>query len=214
MTLESRTCGLVIAACLGLAANARADEAGDALARLRASDELVARGRLGPAYSGYLDLVRRYPTWWIAVLKSGILAQALGLSPDGARSAVDRAASVAPDEPFVAFVRALVSLDEASSRPDGVGWVHGGDGDLPPSDLAVRLAMARGKWAERRGDRDAAVREYRWIAGRCTRCVAAAWRLARLQRGAGEEVRRGDDPEDAGRGSLFPPRWRRAHFPY
>ncbi len=185
-----------------MAAHARADEAGDAFARLRASDDLLARGRLGQAYSGYLDLANRYPTWWAPVLKAGIAARALRLAAETSMTAVDRAVSVASGEPFVAFVRALTAL-EVSGGQAGAGLEPGTETNLTPSDLAVRLAMARGKRLEQQGDRDAALREYRWITACCTRCVAAAWRLAVL----------GGSNECEGAMSLFPPRWRRAAGP-
>lgn len=188
-----------------------ADDAGDAISRLRASDELAARGRLGAAYSGYLDLMRRYPTWWIAILKSGIVAQALGVSKDAARSAADRAATLAPHEPFVAFVRALVALEREQVRPECPKESREGERPLSPGDLAVRLAMARAKWLEMQGKRDEAIREYRWIADCCNRCVAAVWRWARLSGKIRETT--GDEGvlwEPAARQSLFPPRWRRA----
>ncbi len=187
---------------LTMVAPAHSDEAGDAFARLRASDDLLARGRLGQAYSGYLDLASRYPTWWAPLLKAGIAARALRLAAETSMTAVDRAVSVASGEPFVAFVRALTAL-EASGGRAGIGLEPGTNADLAPTDLAVRLAMARGKRLEQRGDRDAALREYRWIAARCTRCVAAAWRLAVL-RGANE---------CEGTRSLFPPRWGRGGGP-
>lgn len=183
--------------CVAWAGPVRADEASEAFARLRASDDLLARGRVGQAYSGYLDLERRYPTWWAPVLKAGIAARALGLAIG--TTAVDRAGSLASGEPFVAFVRALTAL-EVSGGGDAAGPEPGAGADLAPTDLAVRLAMARGKRAEQRGDRDAALREYGWIANRCPRCVAAVWRLMVL--GGGSDR---DAPA-----SLFPPRSQRA----
>ncbi len=195
---------------LTLVAPARSDEAGDAFARLRASDDLLARGRLGQAYSGFLDLARRYPTWWAPVLKAAVVAKALGLGRESWSGAVERAAALAPEEPFVRFVAALVE-GERSSEPVQAGQRarqvvrSGGEGDLSPQDLSVRLAMALGKRLEQAGRRDEAVREYRWIAGRCSRCVAAWWRLKALS------------PEDTAGGfadrGLFPPRWRKAVGP-
>ncbi len=185
-----------VLASVAWAGPVRADEASEAFARLRASDDLLARGRVGQAYSGYLDLERRYPKWWAPVLKAGIAAKALGLA--AGTTAVGRAVSLAPEEPFVTFVRALTAL-ETSDGDGGASPDAGVGADLAPTDLAVRLAMARGKRAEQRGDREAALREYGWIANRCPRCVAAAWRRMVLG---------GDSDRDAP-ASLFPPRgWR------
>ena len=191
-----------LAAALWIGAGpARADQAREAFEQVRVSDALFAAGRVGQAYSGYLEVLRRYPTWFLPALKAAVVAQALGLPAGTVQAYLDRAEGSGASGPFFRLVRSLWNPERAvlPEKMDAAA--------LEPTAPAVRAAMARAKGFER-SEPDSAIREYRWITARCDRCVAAFWRLARLLRAAARFEEAREVLEQGARRSLYPARWK------
>lgn len=171
----------VVVGVLVQAGTSRGDEVAEAFQALRRSEEIAAEGNLSKAYSGYMALIERYPTWWIPNLLAGLILRAMKMPKDQVNRWLERAASFAPDEQAVLFVRAtILGEEEVTLEVPPEGAV------LPPSDIRMRLSMARAKALEATGKKEEAAREYRKILLRCKNCEAARRRLQGLGKDKGE----------------------------
>ena len=185
---------------LCLSRDAGCDEASDAFEALKKADDLWRDGRLAMAQKGYEELLSRYPTWWLPMLKMAVLAMDMGLK-EKAFSLLQRCETLPADQKVLQFIKRLLFL--ADLRDVG-----------EDAEQDVRIMMAKAKVLEQRKDFATAINTYRLILKRCDTCHAARFRLGVLlaalgdTRGALEMLSEGEEK------SLFSLRWKKAKRAY
>jgi tetratricopeptide (TPR) repeat protein len=172
------------------------DEASDAFDRLRQADEMWLEGRFGMAQKGYEELLSKYPTWWLPMLKMAILARDIGLQ-EKALALLKRCEELNPDKNVLQMAKRLF-FDADSQRVSG---------DMQED---VRVLMAKAKKQERKKDFAGAIKTYYLILERCASCHSARFRLGVLLGEHGDAKSAEQLLEDGQERSLFSLRWKKA----
>ena len=182
-----------------------------AFRRLTIADDLARAGRLGMAYSGYLAVLKDYPTWWLPTVKAAVLARALRLPADTIVAYLDRATGLSPSGRYLEMVRILLAVEAGGRPPDRAGGpqeggvlVVGVRADVVSDRITLAVASAHARAGRLR---EAEV-EYLALLKRRPGCPAARWGLAGVLRRQG----RGDEAaalyREGATSSLCPARWR------
>ncbi len=155
------------------------------------------------AMSGYSELLREFPTWWLPTLKTAVVAKALGQSTESVLARIGLARNLSPSGTYLPLVESLL----LSGVPRDPSRVEGAAPSLP-DPLADRMALLRAGRLAAEGRRDESEAEYRSILARNPGVLVARWKLARI---LVESGRTGEAAaflhEGAGR-SAFSARWR------
>jgi len=176
--------------------DAWSDEASDAFDRLRQADEMWLEGRFGMAQKGYEELLSKYPTWWLPMLKMAVLARDLGLQ-EKALALLKRCEELNPDRNVLQMAKRL--FFDADS--------NGVSGDMQED---VRVLIAKAKMQERKKDFAGAIKTYYLILERCASCQLARFRLGVLLGEHGDAKSAEQLLEDGRERSLFGLRWKKA----
>jgi tetratricopeptide (TPR) repeat protein len=199
ITVLSRLARLLLVAMflvLGTPRDVWSDEVSDAFDKLRQADEMWREGRLAMAQKGYEELLSRYPTWWLPMLKMAVLAMDMGLQEE-ALALLRRCETLPADGKVLRFAKRLffsAYLDET--------------GDDVQED--VRVLMAKAKIQEKKKDLASAIKIYQVILERCTTCLAARFRLGILLSEHGAIGRAKQLLDEGQERSLFILRWKKA----
>lgn len=208
-----RIVALVIASTLApLPVVAQDDPIEAAMTRLAQGDSALHSGNLVAARTAYQEVLARFPTWWIPVLKSAVTAIAARAPAGETDPALARVRTLEPTGDYLALITLLLALERDVPDPaadllpvptEGADVVR-----LPLDPLSRRLAMARGLAFERSGRIGAAILEYRGVLARDPEVQAVRFRLARLLQHTGRTEEAQQLLREGQARSLFPPRWR------